>query len=58
MQLARAGVIENVFALCYGFPQGGSMLLGGWQDKHRAVTGIWYAVEANTLHWLHACGGK
>jgi hypothetical protein len=29
VQLARAGVTENVFSLCYGFPQGGSMLLGG-----------------------------
>jgi hypothetical protein len=38
VQLARAGVTENVFALCYGFPEGGTMLLGGcglpWLGLH------------------------
>eukprot|EP00882_Tetradesmus_deserticola_P025713 GHRQ01028270.1.p1 GENE.GHRQ01028270.1~~GHRQ01028270.1.p1 ORF type:complete len:487 (+),score=162.78 GHRQ01028270.1:773-2233(+) len=27
-QLARAGLVDNVFSLCYGFPAGGAMLLG------------------------------
>lgn len=33
-QLARSGVIENTFALCYGFPEGGSMLLGESTVEH------------------------
>lgn len=28
MQLAQSGLMSDVFSLCYGFPQGGSMLLG------------------------------
>eukprot|EP00878_Enallax_costatus_P039744 GHUV01045636.1.p1 GENE.GHUV01045636.1~~GHUV01045636.1.p1 ORF type:complete len:526 (+),score=146.95 GHUV01045636.1:825-2402(+) len=27
-QLARSGLVDDVFSLCYGFPKGGSLLLG------------------------------
>eukprot|EP00882_Tetradesmus_deserticola_P020603 GHRQ01022264.1.p2 GENE.GHRQ01022264.1~~GHRQ01022264.1.p2 ORF type:complete len:120 (+),score=38.09 GHRQ01022264.1:942-1301(+) len=34
-QLARAGLVDNVFSLCYGFPAGGAMLLG--ESAHLAL---------------------
>lgn len=28
LQLVANGIIEDVFSLCFGYPQGGTMLLG------------------------------
>jgi hypothetical protein len=28
LQLAHTGLVDDIFSLCYGFPAGGTMLLG------------------------------
>jgi hypothetical protein len=55
MQLARAGAMEDVFALCYGFPDGGSMLLGRSDaaEKLDAVMQLQGSAVMCTAHCAH-----
>lgn len=56
-QLARAGVTENMFSLCYGFPEGGSMLLGEGPlavlkvALHTCLSIMWFVSACLQVGW-------
>jgi hypothetical protein len=68
LQLARTGLVDDIFSLCYGFPAGGTMLLGEsicwcgqakWSsaaDALAAVNQPAYRGSTNSLYvcWLSA----